>query len=110
MGTASAFGAIGGAIGGAKLAMMRFVYAIDTDDSFPEEDEDELTLRLAETFDWKFSETAELNQYATAEGGDDNTIVKAGVAVTSSLTGSLALRVGIDLTWTENPPVDGAGD
>ena len=33
MSTASAFGAIGGAIGGAKLAMMRFVYAIDTEDN-----------------------------------------------------------------------------
>lgn len=67
-------------------------------------DQEEATLRLAEKFDWKFSETAELNQFVVAEGGDDNTITTAGVAVKSSLTGSLALKVGVNYKYTDEVP------
>ncbi len=69
-----------------------------------EEDEDEVTLRLAESFEWKFSETAGLKQYIISEGGEDNTITKAGIAVKSTLTGALALKVGIDAKYTDEVP------
>lgn len=67
-------------------------------------DQEEATLRLAEKFDWKFSETAELNQYIVSEGGDDNTITTAGISVTSKLTGSLALKVGINAKYIDEVP------
>ncbi|MGB5325493.1 MAG: DUF481 domain-containing protein [Pseudomonadales bacterium] len=79
--------------------------AIDTSPLLNEPDEDEATLRLGEKYDWKFSESAELNQYLTVEGGEDNTISRFGVALKSALTGALALRVGIDVKHTENPPI-----
>lgn len=69
-------------------------------------DEGEATLRLAESFDWKFSDTAELKQYVISEGGDKNTITKAGVSVQSKLTGALALKVGVDAKYTDKVPVD----
>lgn len=67
-------------------------------------DQEEATLRLAEKFDWKFSETAELNQFVVAEGGDDNTITTAGISVKSALTGSLALKVGVNYKYTDEVP------
>lgn len=70
------------------------------------EDEDEITLRVAETFDWKFSETAELNQYLNVEGGEDNTISKLGISLKSALTGTLALKVGVDIKYTDEVPAD----
>ena len=66
----------------------------------------EVTLRLAEIYSWKFSETAEFNQYLTIEGGNENTITNLGASVKSSLTGSLALKVGIDIKLTDKVPAD----
>ncbi|MBT8140092.1 MAG: DUF481 domain-containing protein [Gammaproteobacteria bacterium] len=83
--------------------------AIDTTQAIAEEDEDEATLRLGERYDWKFSETAELNQYLTVEGGEENTISRFGLALKSALSGALALRVGIDVKHTENPAKDATG-
>lgn len=68
------------------------------------DDEGEVTIRLGEKFDWKFSETAELNQYVIAEGGEDNTITRAGIAIKSTLIGMLALKVGMDFKYTEEVP------
>ena len=68
------------------------------------DDEKEVTLRLAETYVWQFSETAEFNQYLIVEGGDDNTISKFGASVKSALTGTLALRLGVDIKHTDKVP------
>jgi len=68
--------------------------------------ENEVTLRVGEKFSWQFSDNAELNQYLTVEGGEDNTISNLGVGIKSMLNGTLSLRVGIDLKHTENPVVD----
>ncbi len=68
--------------------------------------ENEVTLRVGEKFSWKFSENAELNQYLTVEGGEDNTISNLGVGIKSMLNGTLSLRVGIDVKHTENPVGD----
>lgn len=69
-------------------------------------DEEELTVRLAEKFKWKFSESAELDQYIVSEGGDENTITTAGISVKSALTGSLALKVGVNYKYTDEVPAD----
>ncbi len=68
------------------------------------DEETEVTLRLGEIYVWKFSETAEFNQYLTIEGGDDNTISKLGASVKSSLTGTLALKLGVDVKHTDKVP------
>jgi putative salt-induced outer membrane protein YdiY len=83
--------------------------AIDTTALLAEEDDSEITLRLAETYDWKFSDNAELNQYFSIEGGEDNTISRLGVGLKSQLNGSLSLRVGVDLKHTANPAKDATG-
>ncbi len=69
-----------------------------------DKDEKETTLRLGELYAWKISETAEFNQYLTVEGGDENTITKAGLSIKSTLTGTLSLRVGIDVKHTDEVP------
>lgn len=63
--------------------------------------EKETTIRLGEFFSWKFSGTAEFNQFITVEGGDENTITKAGLSIKSALTGTLSLKVGIDAKHTD---------
>jgi len=68
------------------------------------ESQSEVTLRLGEIYSWKFSETAELNQHLTIEGGDLNTISNFGASIKSSLTGSLALKVGVDIKNTDKVP------
>jgi len=69
------------------------------------ESQSEVTLRLGEIYSWKFSETAELNQHLTIESGDLNTISNLGASIKSSLTGSLALKVGVDIKYTDKVPV-----
>ena len=83
--------------------------AIDTTAAIAEEDEDEATLRIGEKYDWRFSENAELNQYLTIEGGEDNTISRFGLGLKSQLNGALSLRVGIDVKHTKNPAKDATG-
>lgn len=68
--------------------------------------QNEITLRLAEIYSWKFSDTAELNQHLTIEGGDENTISNLGASIKSSLTGSLALKVGFDIKHTDKVPAN----
>lgn len=63
--------------------------------------ENELTLRLAEAYMLKFSDTAQFDQYLTIESGDYNTIAKLGVSVQSALSEALALKVGIDMKYTD---------
>lgn len=68
------------------------------------ESQSEVTLRLGEIYSWKFSETAELNQHLTIESGHLNTISHLGASVKSALTGSLALKVGVDIKFTDKVP------
>ncbi len=68
-------------------------------------DETEVTLRVAEDFVWKFSPTAEFNQYLNVEGGKDNTITKLGVSLKAALTGALSLKLGFDVKLTKEVPV-----
>lgn len=68
------------------------------------DDEKEVTLRLAEIYEWKFSDTAQFDQYLIVETGGDNTITKVGASVKSALTGSLALKVGVDFKITDKVP------
>ena len=68
--------------------------------------QDEVTLRFGEIYSWQFSDTAEFNQHLTIEGGNENTITNFGVSVKSSLMGSLALKVGVDLKITDKVPAD----
>lgn len=67
--------------------------------------EDELTLRLAEAYMLKFSDTAQFDQYLTVESGDYNTIAKLGASVQSALSKALALKVGIDIKYTDKVPL-----
>ena len=68
--------------------------------------QNEVTLRVGEIYSWKFSETAEFNQHLTIEGGDENTITHFGASVKSALTGSLALKVGVDIKLTDKVPAE----
>ena len=70
------------------------------------DDEKEVTVRLGEKFSWQFSDTAELEQYLTVETGEDNTVSRLGAAVKSTLTDTLALKVGVDIKHTEEVPDD----
>jgi len=74
------------------------------------EDEDEATLRVGEKFDWQFSDTAKLKQYVIVEGGEENIITNFGVSVESALTGTLALKIGVDAKYTDEVPTDSNGD
>ena len=69
-------------------------------------DEDEFTIRIAEFFDWKLSETASFNQYLAIESGDENTITKFGVVITSTLTSSLSLKIGANVKYTDKVPAN----
>ena len=68
-------------------------------------DEGEFTIRVAEFFDWRLSETANFNQYLAIESGDKNTITKFGIVITSTLTSSLSLKVGVNVKHTDKVPV-----
>ena len=64
-----------------------------------------MTLRLAEAYMLKFSDTAQFDQYLTVESGDYNTIAKLGASVQSALSKALALKVGIDIKYTDKVPL-----
>jgi putative salt-induced outer membrane protein len=68
------------------------------------EGEGEPTIRIGEKFDWKFSDSAELNQSLSSEKGDDNTISLLTLAIKSTLTETLALKIGTELKYTEQVP------
>ena len=70
------------------------------------DDEKEVTVRLGEKFRWQFSDNAELEQYAIVETGEENTVSRLGASVKSTLTGTLALKVGVDIKHTEEVPDD----
>lgn len=59
-------------------------------------EEEEATLRVGEKFDWQFSDSAKLEQYLVALGGDKNVTTTAGLFVTSALAESLSLKVGAE--------------
>lgn len=70
----------------------------------PADDEKEATYRLGQTYDWKFSPSASLNQYANVESGSDNTTYKYGLSVTSAMTETLSLKIGYDATRNSDAP------
>ena len=70
----------------------------------------EETLRLGEGFTWNFSETSELNQYLTYEGGSDLSTLKFGGFVSSKLAAALSLKVGVDVTQRSGDAQDAAED
>ncbi len=53
----------------------------------------EMIGRLAQSFNWKFSDNAKLIQELNVEAGSDNTVSRFLVAVETNVVGSIALRV-----------------
>jgi len=56
--------------------------------------EEDAILRVAESFTWKVSETATLDQTLSTEAGDSNTVTRFGAALTSQVAGDLSMKVG----------------
>lgn len=71
---------------------------------------EEFTYRLGEAFTWNFSETSELSQYITYQGGSDLNTLKFGGFVLSKLSNALSLKVGIDITQRGGDAQDAAED
>ena len=69
---------------------------------------EEFTYRLGEAFTWNFSETSELSQYITYQGGSDLNTLKFGGFVQSKLSNALSLKVGIDVTQRGGDAQDAA--
>ena len=69
---------------------------------------EEFTYRIGEGFDWKFSETSELKQYVTFDGGSDLNTLKLGAYVLSKLSEALSLKVGFDQTQRSGDAQDDA--
>lgn len=59
---------------------------------------EDVNYRIGEGFTWNFSETSELSQYATFEGGGDLETLKFGGFILSKLSEALSLKVGVDVT------------
>lgn len=57
-------------------------------------------VRLGKTLEWKFSEHASLAQGLSIEKDKDNSITRYDLSVTSTLTETLALKVGTDIKYT----------
>lgn len=57
-------------------------------------------IRLGKTLEWKFSEHASLAQGLSIEKDKDNSITRYDLSVTSTLTETLALKVGTDIKYT----------
>jgi len=66
--------------------------------------EEDAILRAAETFSWKISETATLDQNLSAEAGDSNTVTRFGVSLTSQVADSLSMKVGYNITNNSDVP------
>ena len=71
---------------------------------------EEFTYRLGEAFTWSFSETSELSQYLTYQGGSDLSTLKFGGFVSSKLSNALSLKVGVDVTQRGGDAQDDAED
>lgn len=69
---------------------------------------EEFTYRIGQGFDWKFSETSELKQYITFDGGSDLSTIKFGAYVLSKLSEALSLKVGFDQTQRSGDAQDDA--
>ncbi len=69
---------------------------------------EEFNYRIGEGFTWNFSETSELSQYLTYEGGSDLSTLKFGGFVQSKLSTALSLKVGIDITQRGGDAQDAA--
>jgi len=57
---------------------------------------EETSYSVGEGFTWKFSDTAELVQYATYYAGDEVNTLKFGGFVASKLSDALSLKVGVE--------------
>ncbi len=62
------------------------------------------TIRIGETFEWKFSNAAEFLQALNVETSTDNTITKFELAVRSNMTDTLALKVGTEFEYSKEVP------
>lgn len=71
---------------------------------------EEFTYRIGEGFTWNFSETSELSQYATFNGGSDLSTFKFGGFVLTKMSDALSLKVGVDVTQRSGDAQDDAED
>ena len=67
-------------------------------------DEEDLIVRVAETFSWKFSETSTFDQNLSSESGDTNTTTRFGVGLTSQVAGDLSMKLGYNLKHNSDVP------
>ena len=79
--------------------------AVATIENPDPETEEEVIIHLGWDFLWNFSESASFTQNTDIDSGDSNTSVVAETAVTSKLTGALALKVAYTVRYNEEVAV-----
>ena len=63
-------------------------------------------MRLAEKFYWRLSETSKLVHSLNTEAGEDNTVTRFGIALSSQIVGSLSMKLGYSLKHNSDVPED----
>ncbi|MBW8192674.1 DUF481 domain-containing protein [Neiella marina] len=69
----------------------------------PGSQDSEAILRGASQFDWTISENSTFRQIVTFESGESNVISRSETSLTTSIIGSLALKVSISMTHQSQP-------
>lgn len=69
-----------------------------------EDRETEAIARLAEAFDWQFSDNAKLFQELNIEAGSDNTVTRFLVGLETTVVGSIAMRVSYGIKNNSDVP------
>lgn len=68
--------------------------------------EEDAILRLAEKFFWQLGETSKLVQSLSTEAGEDNTVTRFGISLSSQIVGSLSMKIGYSLKHNSDVPED----
>lgn len=63
--------------------------------------DNEAILRIAENFDWQFSENAKLIQELSIESGSENTVTRGMIALETNVIGSIAVRLAYSVKYNE---------
>jgi putative salt-induced outer membrane protein YdiY len=76
------------------------------DDNAVGDDESEAIARLATTYTWKVSDSADFRQYLATEMGEENTLSYSETALKVKVNGSLSIKLSYKVKYTEEVPID----
>lgn len=67
----------------------------------------EWILKAAANFNWKMSDSSKFREKLTVSSGSDNTVTRSETSITTSVIGSLAMKLSLRITHQTHPGMSG---